>query len=72
MTENESLVYNDIEATGLKSSGRPRTSEISFVALSTQEFVDLNQKLLKKLKNVTSYEDILELETVLPRVLWLL
>jgi DNA polymerase III epsilon subunit-like protein len=69
MTEIKTLVYFDIEATGLKSSGRPRISEISFVALDTQEFFDLNQKLLEKLKNVTSYEDILELETFLPRVL---
>ena len=69
MTEIETLVYFDIEATGLKSSGRPRISEISFVALNTQEFFDLNQKLSEKLKNVTSYEDILELENVLPRVL---
>jgi uncharacterized protein YprB with RNaseH-like and TPR domain len=60
-TEIETLVYFDIEATGLKSSGRPRISELSFVALNTQEFFDLNQKLLEKLKNVTSYEDILEL-----------
>ena len=69
MTEIKTLVYFDIEATGLKSSGRPRISEISFVALDTQEFFDMNQKLLEKLKNVTSYEDILELETFLPRVL---
>ena len=69
MTEIKTLVYFDIEATGLKSSGRPRISEISFVALDTQEFFDLNQKLLEKLKNVRSYEDILELETFLPRVL---
>ena len=69
MTEIGTLVYFDIEATGLKSSGRPRISEISFVALNTQEFFDLNQKLSEKLKNVTSYEDILELENVLPRVL---
>jgi uncharacterized protein YprB with RNaseH-like and TPR domain len=69
MTEIESLVYFDIEATGMKSSGRPRISEISIVALNTQEFFDMNQNLLEKLKNVTSYENILELETVLPRVL---
>jgi uncharacterized protein YprB with RNaseH-like and TPR domain len=63
MSEIKTLVYFDLEATGLKSSGRPRISEISFVALDTQEFFDLNQKLLEKLKNVTSYEDILELKT---------
>ena len=55
MTEIKTLVYFDIEATGLKSSGRPRISEISFVALNTQEVFELNQKLSEKLKNVTSY-----------------
>ena len=69
MTEIKTLVYFDIEATGLKNSGRPRISEVSFVAFNTQEFFDLNQKLLEKLKNVKSNEDILELETFLPRVL---
>ena len=57
MTEIKTLVYFDIDATGLKSSGRPRISEISFVALDTKEFFELNQKLLEKLKNVTSYEN---------------
>jgi uncharacterized protein YprB with RNaseH-like and TPR domain len=47
MTDIGTLVYFDIEATGLKSSGRPRISEISFVALDTQEFFHLNQKLLE-------------------------
>jgi uncharacterized protein YprB with RNaseH-like and TPR domain len=36
MIEMKTLVYFDIEATGLKSSGRPRISEISFVAINTQ------------------------------------
>ena len=45
MTEIETLVYFDIEATGLKSSGTPRISEISLVAINTQEFFDLNQNL---------------------------
>ena len=69
MTEIKTLVYFDIEATGLKNSGRPRISEVSLVAFNTQEFFDLNQKLLEKLKNVKSHEDIIELETFLPRVL---
>ena len=48
MTEIKTFVYFDIEATGLKSSGRPRISEISFVSLNTQEFSDLNQKLFEQ------------------------
>ena len=69
MTEIKTLVYLDIEATGLKSSGRPRITEISFVAIDTQEIFNLNQKLLEKVKNITSHEDILQLESFLPRVL---
>ena len=33
MAEIKTLVYFDLEATGLKSSGRPRISELSFVAI---------------------------------------
>ena len=45
----KTLVYFDIEATGLKSSGRPRISEISFVAINNQEILNLNHKLLENL-----------------------
>ena len=69
MSEIKTLVYFDIEATGLKSSGRPRITEISFVAVDIQEIFSLNQKLLEKVKNIKSQKDILELELLLPRVL---
>ena len=69
MTEIKTLVYFDIEATGLKNSGRPRISEASFVAFDTHKVFDLNQKLLETFTNVNSHEDILELKTFLPRVL---
>ena len=69
MIEMKTLVYFDIEATGLKSSGRPRISEISFVAINTQEILNLNHKLLEKLNDTKSPEHILDLETFLPRVL---
>ena len=65
----KTLVYFDIEATGLKSSGVPRISEISFVAINTQEILNLNHKLLEKLNDTKSPEHILDLETFLPRVL---
>ena len=69
MIEMKTLVYVDIEATGLKSSGRPRISEITFVAINTQEILNLHHKLMEKLNNLKSPEHILELETLLPRVL---
>ena len=65
----KTLVYFDIEATGLKSSGRPRISEISFVAINNQEILNLNHTLLEKLNDMKSSEQILHLETFLPRVL---
>jgi len=65
----KTLVYFDIEATGLKSSGRPRISEITFVAINSQEISNLHHKLIEKINNMKSPEHILELETLLPRVL---
>ena len=61
MIEMKTLVYFDIEATGLKSSGRPRISEITFVAIKTQEILNLNHKLMEKVNNTKSPEHILEL-----------
>ena len=41
MSEIKTLVYFDLEATGLKSSGKPRICEISFVAVNTQDVLKL-------------------------------
>ena len=57
----KTLVYFDIEATGLKSSGRPRISERTFVAINTKEISNLNHKLMEKVNNTKSPEHILEL-----------
>ena len=70
MATIKTLVYFDLEATGLKSSGRPRISELSFVAIDAQEINIVNKKLSEKVKNITCHEDILLLETLLPRVLY--
>ena len=37
MNKIKTLVYFDIEATGLKSSGRPRITELSLVAVNLQD-----------------------------------
>ena len=66
MTEIKTLVYLDIAATGLKSSGRPR---ISFVPIDTQDISNMNKKLFEKVKNIRSHEDIQRCKTFLPRVL---
>ena len=69
MATIKTLVYFDLEATGLKSSGRPRISELCFVAVDVQEINTLNKKLCEKVRNITCPGDILLLETLLPRVL---
>ena len=68
MAAIKTLVYFDLEATGLKSSGRPRISELSFVAIDAQEINIMNKKLSEEVKNITCHADILLLETLIPRV----
>ena len=69
MATIKTLVYFDLEATGLKSSGRPRIPELCFVAVDVKEINTLNKKLCEKVRNITCPGDILLLETLLPRVL---
>lgn len=42
MSEFKTLVYFDIEATGLKSSGRPRICELTFLAVNMKDVLELN------------------------------
>ena len=42
MTQINTLVYLDLEATGLKNSGRPRITEISLVAINTKDIISLH------------------------------
>ena len=69
MTEIKTLVYFDLEATGLKSSGKPRISEITLVAINTQDVFDLNLIILEHLKKSNIEENMFEIESLLPRVL---
>ena len=61
MCEIKTLVYCDLEATGLKNSGRPRITELSFVAVNTESILDLNEMLLSQSK--------VKVERMLPRVM---
>ena len=45
ISELKTLVYCDLEATGLKSSGRPRISELSLVAVNIEDVLELNSQL---------------------------
>ena len=47
MNKVKTHVYLDLEATGLKNSGRPRITEISLVAISSEEIMKLNSKIVK-------------------------
>ena len=68
MSGIETLVYFDIEATGLKSSGKPRITEMSFVAVNSQSIIDLHER-------ITDYDgkmwkkDRTILESFTPRVM---
>ena len=61
MSGVNTLVYCDIEATGLKSSGRPRITEISLLAVNTHEILELHEKI--------RHQESVQLEKILPRVM---
>ena len=69
MTNIKTLAYFDLEATGLKSSGRPRISEICFVAVNVEDVKDLNLTIKNNLGNKNNQDYALKLEALLPRVL---
>ena len=46
-----SLVYFDLEATGLKSAGRPRITEISLVAINGRDILDCHERIKDKIQN---------------------
>ena len=47
MIDVKTIVYFDIEATGLKSSGMPRICESSFVGVNIQDVPQLASKINK-------------------------
>ena len=67
MIEIRTLVYFDLEATGLKSSGRPRVSEISLVAVNSKEVLDLHFKIMDHFNSKN--KDRIQVEGLLPRVM---
>ena len=64
MCDIKTLVYCDLEATGLKNSGRPRITELSLVAVNTESILDLNAILLSHLQ-----KSKLKVDRMLPRVM---
>ena len=64
--EIKTLVYFDLEATGLKSSGRPRISEISLVAVKSRDVQDFHSGIVNHLAANKAGKKI---ESILPRVI---
>ena len=67
MKEIKTMVYFDLEATGLKSSGKPRITEVSLVAVSKQDVLDLQKNTIDYIQNRDI--NIFQLENLLPRVM---
>ena len=59
----QTIVYFDLESTGLKESGRPRISEISLVAVNTKDFLK-SQSYINDL--ISKKENC---DKILPRIL---
>ena len=64
MRDIKTLVYCDLEATGLKRSGRPRISELSLVAINIEDVLELNSQLKIQLQKSGH-----AIESMLPRVM---
>ena len=64
MSKIKTLVYCDLEATGLKNCGRPRITELSLVAVNTESILDLNTMLISHLQKKR-----IKVESLFPRVM---
>ena len=68
MIEVKTLVYFDLEATGLKSSGRPRISELSLIAVNIQDVLQMNKAIMENIQNRTSESSVLQTRKLSPRI----
>ena len=51
----KTIVYFDLESTGLQDSGRPRISELSFLAVKTEEFLKLHSEIIDDISKKKKY-----------------
>ena len=68
MIEVQTLVYFDLEATGLKSSGRPRISELSLVAVNIQDVLQMHKAIMENIQNRTVESSLLQTRKLSPRI----
>ena len=59
MQDIRTFVYFDVEATGLKSLGRPRVCEITLIAVNTSDIQDLDKPLLNMISDRTHEDTII-------------
>ena len=64
MSKLKTLVYFDIEATGLKNSGRPRITEVSLVAVNSKDVLEFHSIIMSPFKE-GKYEAV----SLLPQIL---
>jgi len=70
MPEIKTYVYFDLEATGLKNSGKPRITELSLVAVNQQDVLDMHERINQLKTKYDSISDIVSrLEKLNPRVI---
>ena len=62
------FVYFDLEATGLKSSGRPRVCELSLIAVGSSDILDLHKSLLNSISDRTNEDTSIQVKTFSPRI----
>ena len=68
MQEIKTPVYFDLEATGLKSSGRPRVCEISLVAVNVSDVLNLCDTIMDQLNRRRKEDSLNQVESISPRV----
>ena len=68
MTEVKTLVYFDVEATGLKSAGRPRISELSLLAVNIKDLLKMSKAIKDNIQNRTIESSLLQLRKLSPRI----
>ena len=66
-TEIKTCVYFDLEATGLKSSGRPRVTELSLIAVNVESIQEMFHRITKMKTEKKLPSD--HLDQLQPRVL---
>ena len=61
-------LYFDVEATGLKSAGRPRISELSLIAVNIQDVLKMSKAIKDNIQNRTIESRLLQLRKLSPRI----